>query len=210
MATDSDQGKQSDEAAAFRQALRCEGIAAREALPAAEHARKSAAVLDHLRRLLSAHNPGMLAFYWPIRAEIDCRPLLPRLLALGWHACLPVVVDRGQALEFREWTPESHMVLGAHGIPTVAAGPTVRPDVLLLPVNAFDREGYRLGYGGGYFDRTLATLLPRPYAVGVGFELARVDSIGPHAQDCALDAVATESGMERFPVGGASQPKPGV
>ncbi|MFY9326687.1 MAG: 5-formyltetrahydrofolate cyclo-ligase [Georgfuchsia sp.] len=209
MANDSDQGKQSDEAAAFRQALRREGIAAREALPASEHARKSAAVLDHLQRLLTARKPGMLAFYWPIRAEIDCRPLVSRLLALGWRVCLPVVLDRAQALEFREWTPESHMVPGAHGIPTVAAGPTVRPDVLLLPVNAFDREGYRLGYGGGYFDRTLATLLPRPYAIGVGFDLARVDSIGPHAQDCALDAVATEGGIERFPLG-ASQPKPGA
>jgi 5,10-methenyltetrahydrofolate synthetase len=199
MTTKGDQDKQGSEAAAFRQTLRQERIAAREALPAAEHARKSTAVLDHLYLLLATRPPGMLGFYWPIRAEIDCRPLLARLLAQGWRTCLPVIVDRAQALEFREWTPESHMVLGAHGIPTVAAGPTVLPEVLLLPVNAFDREGYRLGYGGGYFDRTLATLVPRPYAVGVGFDLARVDSIGPHAQDRALDAVVTESGIERFP-----------
>ena len=200
MTSKDDQDKQGNEAAAFRQTLRQERIAAREALPAALHAHKSAAVLDHLYCLLATRSPGMLGFYWPIRAEIDCRPLLTRLLAQGWCACLPVIVDRAQALEFREWTPGSHMVLGAHGIPTVAAGPTALPDVLLLPVNAFDHEGYRLGYGGGYFDRTLATLAPRPYAVGVGFDLARVDSIGPHVHDCALDAVVTESGVECLPL----------
>lgn len=199
MTSKDDQDKQSNEATAFRQSLRRKLIVARESMPAALHARKSAAVLGHLNRLLAPRTPGMLAFYWPIRAEVDCRLLLPRLLALGWRTCLPVVVDRAQALEFREWTPDSHMVPGEHGIPTVAKGLTVLPNILLLPVNAFDREGYRLGYGGGYFDRTLAAMLPRPYAVGVGFDLAQVDSIGPHEKDCVLDAVVTESGVERFP-----------
>ena len=203
MTSKGDQDKQDSEAAAFRQTprqiLRQERIAAREALSAAEHARLSAAVLDHLYRLLAIRPAGMIGFYWPIRAEIDCRPLMTLLLAQGWRTCLPVIVDRVQALEFHEWTPESLMVPGAHGISTVGTGLKVLPDVLLLPVNAFDREGYRLGYGGGYFDRTLATLTPRPYAVGVGFDLARVDSIGPHAHDRALDAMVTESGIERFP-----------
>lgn len=185
---------------ALREKLRRERIAAREAMPPPEHARKSAKVLDYLYRLLTARAPGMLAFCWPIRAEIDCRPLLPRMLALGWRACLPLISDRDQALEFREWTPDSEMVPGEHDIPTVAAGAVATPEVMLLPVNAFDREGYRLGYGGGYFDRTLASMSPRPYAIGIGFELARVDSIGPHAKDCGLDAVVTESGMEFFPV----------
>lgn len=193
-----DEDKQSNEAAAFRRALRRECITAREAMPARLHAHKSTAALDHLHRLLTERAPGMLAFYWPIYAEIDCRPLMLRLLTAGWRACLPAVVDRAQALEFREWTPDSRMAPDVHGIATVAKGPAVLPDVLLLPVNAFDREGYRLGYGGGYFDRTLAILVPRPYAVGVGFDLARVDSIGPHAHDCALDVVVTESGIETF------------
>lgn len=198
MATEDDQDKQSSEAMAFRQALRRERIAAREALSAAAHARKSSAVRDHLYALLTARAPGVLGFYWPIRAEVDCRPLLARLLAQGWCACLPVVVERAAALDFREWTPASPMLPGAHGIPTVAEGPSAQPDVLLLPVNAFDHAGYRLGYGGGYFDRTLAELTPRPYAVGVGFELARIASIGPHAQDHPLDAVVTECGIEYF------------
>ena len=90
------------------------------------------------------------------------------------------------------------MTEGEHGIPTVEAGPEVSPKVLLLPVNAFDRKGFRLGYGGGYYDRTLAAMVPRPFVIGVGFELGRVDSIRPHAQDCAMDAVVTEAGAKFF------------
>jgi 5-formyltetrahydrofolate cyclo-ligase len=100
---------------------------------------------------------------------------------------------------FREWTPSTRMVMGEHGIPTVAEGDIVFPQIVLVPVNAFDQKGYRLGYGGGYFDRTLAALIPRPFAIGVGFELSRVESIYPHAQDLALNAVVTDGGVETFP-----------
>jgi 5,10-methenyltetrahydrofolate synthetase len=198
MATTGDQDEQRSEAAAFRQTLRRERIFAREALPAAEHARKSAAALEYLYDQLLQRAPTLLGFYWPIRAEIDCRPLATRLIDLGWRACLPLVVDRETALKFREWTAATAMVAGEHDIPTIGAGAMVIPEVLLLPVNAFDRRGYRLGYGGGYYDRTLAALSSRPYAIGIGFGLARVDSIVPHAQDHALDAVVTEEGIEYF------------
>lgn len=199
MRSKGDQNKQVSEAAAFRQELRRRHIAAREALSTTEHARRSAAIVDHLYGLLAQFTPGMLAFYWPIRAEVDCTSLLPRLVKRGWHACLPFVLERHTAMTFREWTPDSAMVEGKHGIPTVGeGGDTVIPDIVLLPVNAIDRKGYRLGYGGGYFDRTLAVLKPHPYCIGVGFDLAWVDSIRPTAQDFALDAVVTESGVERF------------
>jgi 5-formyltetrahydrofolate cyclo-ligase len=199
METGGDQDKHSSEAAAFRQALRRERIAAREALPAAEHVRQSAAVLDHLHGFLTTKLPGSLAFYWPIRAEVDCTPLVLRLIKHGWCACLPVVLARHAAMVFREWSPSTPMVMGQHGIPTVADGDIVVPQVVLMPVNAFDRKGYRLGYGGGYFDRTLAALVPRPFAIGVGFELGRVESIYPHAQDLAMNAVVTDGGVETFP-----------
>ena len=198
MAHDDEQREQHAEAAINRAALRRERIAAREALPAAEHANKTGALLEHLGSFLYRRKPGTLGFYWPIRAEPDCRPLITQLLQQGWRACLPLIVDRAAAMTFQEWTPASRMTAGEHGIPTVAAGRELLPDVLLLPVNAFDAAGYRLGYGGGYFDRTLAALTPRPYSIGVGFELARVASIAPHAQDCRLDAVVTEVGIERF------------
>jgi 5-formyltetrahydrofolate cyclo-ligase len=94
METRSDQDKHSSEAAAFRQALRRERIAAREALPTAEHVRQSAAVLDHLHDFLTTRLPESLAFYWPIRAEVDCTQLVLRLVEQGWRACLPVVIQR--------------------------------------------------------------------------------------------------------------------
>jgi 5-formyltetrahydrofolate cyclo-ligase len=201
--TDSiDRSKQGNEDTAYRSEMRQARIRAREALPADRHAQLSASVLEHLHVLLAQRQAARLAFYWPIRAEIDCRPLVTRLIGQGWSACLPHIVDRSAAMTFRDWTPATAMINGEHGIPTVSDEASLQtvalPDVLLLPVNAFDREGFRLGYGGGYYDRTLAALPRRPWVVGVGFDLARVDSIRPHSQDHALDAVVTESGIERF------------
>lgn len=202
MADSIDRSKQGNEDTAYRSEMRQARIRAREALPADRHAQLSASVLEHLRVLLAQCQAARLGFYWPIRSEIDCRPLVARLIKQGWSACLPHIVDRSAAMTFRDWTPATAMINGEHGIPTVsdeASPQTVAvPDVLLLPVNAFDGQGFRLGYGGGYYDRTLAALPRRPWVVGVGFDLARVDSIRPHSQDHPLDAVVTESGVERF------------
>ena len=90
------------------------------------------------------------------------------------------------------------MSVDRHGIPIPADGATLIPDVVLLPLVAFDARGFRLGYGGGYFYRTLAGLAPRPFSIGVGFEVARVDSIQPQEHDIPLDAVVTEAGAEFF------------
>ncbi len=86
-----------------------------------------------------------------------------------------------------------------YGIPTPAAGDFLQPQALLIPLVAFDAAGYRLGYGGGFFDRTLASLHPRPLAIGVGFELNRVETIHPEAHDARLDAIVTEAGVMTFP-----------
>jgi 5,10-methenyltetrahydrofolate synthetase len=87
------------------------------------------------------------------------------------------------------------MALDRHGIPIPSAGEELRPNVVLLPLVAFDPQGFRLGYGGGYFDRTLAAMVPRPLAIGVGFELGRVADIRPQAHDIPLDATVTEAGI---------------
>lgn len=86
------------------------------------------------------------------------------------------------------------MTTDRHGIPIPAGDGSLHPEVVLLPLVAFDADGYRIGYGGGYFDRTLAAMSPRPLAIGVGFELARVDSTGPQAHDIRLDVIVTETG----------------
>lgn len=188
---------------AFRAELRRARIAARQTLDQATHARHSAAIDGSLAELLTPRPPSVLAFCWPIRAEFDCRPLARRLLAKGWRTCMPVVIEADAAMIFRAWTPQSAMALDRHGIPVPEDGETLIPDVLLLPLVAFDARGFRLGYGGGYFDRTLAGMVPRPFTVGVGFELARVDSIRPATHDIALDAAVTEAGIVRFPAAGA-------
>lgn len=184
-----------DELRAFRNTLRSRLIAAREALPADIHAQLSRKMERHLGELLDALNPAVLAFCWPFRAEFDARALVSGRLPGGLRACLPVVMDNDSPLEFREWAPQSEMVEDRYGIHIPARGESLRPDAILMPLNAFDAAGYRLGYGGGYFDRSLAALDPPPRAVGIGFELARVDSIRPQAYDLPMDFIVTEAGI---------------
>ncbi len=178
--------------------MRREKIAAREALPPPDRAQRSAALEAHLAELLAQLRPRVLGFCWPVRGEFDCRPLVLRWLAHETLACLPVVTKPDAAMNFREWRPDSAMLTDRHGIHYPAAGTELTPDLVLMPVNAFDGRGYRLGYGGGYFDRTLAAMVPRPWAIGYGFDLARVASTEPGAHDIALDAVVTEAGVEPF------------
>lgn len=176
---------------AWRKALRREMVARRAALGEAEHGRLSAAIVARARAALPV--PRIAAFCWPVKHEPDVRALLAAWAASGTSAALPVVVDEGAPLAFRAWTAETPMVVDRYGIPTPASGEFVRPDLILLPLNGFDNAGYRLGYGGGYFDRTLAALHPRPLAVGVGFELNRLASIAPQAHDQRLDWIVTEA-----------------
>jgi 5,10-methenyltetrahydrofolate synthetase len=180
---------------ARRRALRQEMVARRAALGEAEHGRLSAAIVACARAALPV--PGIAAFCWPVRHEPDVRALLAAWAPSGTTAALPVVVDEGAPLAFRAWTAETPLVADRYGIPTPVAGAFVTPDLILLPLNGFDGAGYRLGYGGGYFDRTLAALRPRPLAVGVGFEINRLASIDPQAHDQRLDWIVTEAGAFR-------------
>lgn len=186
------------DAMAARRELRRAAIARRMALDPGEHARRSRRIREHL----AAHFPQLsslrVGFFWPMNREPDLRPLLADWLEGGdssFAALLPVVVDRDGALAFRGWRSDTAMVKDRYGIPTPAAGDFLPPQALLIPLAAFDAAGFRLGYGGGYYDRTLARLRPRPLAVGIGFELARVDSVHPEPHDERLDAVVTEAGI---------------
>ena len=187
----------STDSSVYRAALRRERLAARLALDAASHAALSAGIEAQLRTLLTTLPPQTLAFCAPVRGEFDARPLATELLGLGWQATMPVVVAPASPMIFRAWSPASVMGADRHGIPIPADGPELRPDIVLLPLVAFDAQCFRLGYGGGYFDRTLAARVPRPQAIGVGFELARVGDIRPQAHDLRLDAIVTEAGVFR-------------
>jgi len=185
----------------WRRALRRQALARRVALSAEECAQHSRAVCAHLQQ----HFPQLAAlrvgFCWPMKNEPDLRPLLETWFATGsasYAPLLPVVVAADSPLSFRAWTPGMPLDVDRYGIPTPASGDFLVPQALLIPLVAFDDAGFRLGYGGGYFDRTLTALQPRPLAIGIGFELCRVDTIHPEPHDARLDAIVTEAGVRFF------------
>jgi 5,10-methenyltetrahydrofolate synthetase len=179
-----------------RAALRARLIAAREALPQARHAAASATISARLDSLLGRVCPRVVGFCWPYRAEFDCRAVVSAWMAMDAPraAALPVILAPAAPMVFRRWTPHCKLVAGRFGIPVPEVDDRVVPDLVLMPVVGFDARGFRLGYGGGYFDRTLAVLDPRPLAVGVGFELARLPAIEPGVHDIPMDFVITEAG----------------
>ncbi len=192
-----------DELQAFRAALREQKLAERQALGDAERKERSAAALGHLRLLLAELSPRVLAFTWPIAGELDLRPAVTEYLAAGAgrRLALPEVLKRATPMAFRRWQPGSPLREQRFGVMVPQEGELLRPDLILLPPVAFDDEGYRLGYGGGYYDRTLAALAqdgPRPLAAGAGFELSRCPTIRPQDWDQPLDYVVTEEGRHTF------------
>jgi 5,10-methenyltetrahydrofolate synthetase len=128
---------------------------------------------------------------------VDVRFAIRALRAAGATAALPVVAGKGQPLAFREWHPGVAMRSGALGIPAPVDTPLVVPDAALVPLVAFDAQGFRLGYGGGFFDRTLAALARRPLAIGVGFEVQRLPTIHPQPHDIPMDFIVTEADVYR-------------
>lgn len=181
-----------------RTRLRRERIAARLALTAVQRAVHEARIHDLLWAWFAGRPADCVGFCWPIRAEVDCRPLVLRLIEAGWRAAMPVVVQTDTPMCFRAWWPAAPMTQDPHGIPVPATDEIPAPEVLLVPLVAFDSAGYRLGYGGGYFDRTLAACAVRPLTIGVGHVLSQVSSIYPAPHDLPLDAVVTEAGLMRF------------
>jgi 5-formyltetrahydrofolate cyclo-ligase len=136
------------------------------------------------------------AGYWPIKGEPDLRPLMASLHASGTTIALPVVETKAAPLTFRHWDPAVRMVRGDWNIPVPPPdAQVVVPDIVLVPLVGWDLDGFRLGYGGGYFDRTLAALFPRPFAIGVGFESARLPTIFPQSHDVRLDVILSEEGL---------------
>lgn len=182
----------------FRAALRRDKLAARMALDEKTHASLSARIETHLAQWLATLPAQTLGFCAPVRGEFDARPLASLLIERGWQTVMPIAEAAGTPMNFRRWTPSSAMEIDRHGIPVPSTGQAMVPDVVLIPLVAFDTHGFRLGYGGGYFDRTLAALVPRPLAIGVGYELARTTSVRPHAQDIPLDRIVTEAGIVHY------------
>lgn len=186
-----------DEVKAWRRSERQRLLALRTGASAAERRAWGRTIEAELYALLTARPAIILGVYWPFQAEFDARPLVERLIAAGFCAALPVVVDKKGPLEYRLWKPADPLIDGVWGIPIPERRKVVVPQAVLAPLVGFDRQCYRLGYGGGYFDRTLATLAPRPMAIGVGFELSWLETIHPQDFDIPMDLIVTEAGIHR-------------
>jgi 5-formyltetrahydrofolate cyclo-ligase len=139
----------------------------------------------------------VVAGYWPLEGEMDSRPLMEALAARGHRLALPVVTKAGGALEFRPWAPGEALEPGPHGTLHPVARPPLVPQALLVPLLAFDRRGFRLGYGGGYYDRTLGDLRRGDgiVTVGLAFAAQEVECVPTDAWDIPLDLIATELGV---------------
>jgi 5-formyltetrahydrofolate cyclo-ligase len=157
------------------------------------HAAGQGAACDHLAAVLADHPGRVVSGYMPMRTEID------PLAALAAHTgpvCMPVVIGPGLPLRFRAWSPAAVMEAGAFGALVPAAGDWLQPQIVVVPLLAWDRRGFRLGYGGGFYDRTLAAIRP-VLAIGFAFAAQEVPAVPTEATDIALDLIVTEAGVIR-------------
>lgn len=156
---------------------------------------------QHFMKSVEIPRGGVVAGFWPLKDEFDCRPLLMALAGHGVPLALPVVVRDSGSLVFREWQPD--MTLEPAGFGTLGPAESSKelmPSLLIIPFLAFDRQCYRLGYGGGFYDRTLAGLRNAAIckqAIGLGFSAQRVQQVPVTPNDARLDAVVTEEGVIR-------------
>jgi 5-formyltetrahydrofolate cyclo-ligase len=153
------------------------------------------AVTQHLCVGFPMLSQMVVGFYWPFKAEFDPRFAIRHWRGAGARVALPEVVQKKAPLVYREWWPGVAMQAGVFDLPVPQGTDILIPDAVLIPPVGFDAQGYRLGYGGGYFDRTLAAMRPQPIKIGVAFELCRIPTIQPQPYDMAMDFIATEAGV---------------
>jgi 5,10-methenyltetrahydrofolate synthetase len=175
--------------ARFRKAERERLYAERRNLPSGRRAELTARICRDLDRVLGEISGQRVAVYWPIRGEPDLRNWMTKAHERGAATALPVVIERAAPLEFHEWSPRCKMTRGDWNIPIPADRMPLSPDIVISPLVGVDEAGYRLGNGGGYYDRTLATLNPKPIVIGVGFGFCRMKTIYPMPWDIAMDRV---------------------
>ncbi|MDH3665382.1 MAG: 5-formyltetrahydrofolate cyclo-ligase [Paracoccaceae bacterium] len=182
--------------------LRKRGYAARKAAYAKDRVAVGAmslAARDHLLAARLHTGAEIVSGYCPIRTETDVMPLMTALHAAGHRLCVPVIEAAGQPLRFREWSPEAELVDGPFGARVPANGEWLEPQFLIAPLVAFDRQCWRLGYGGGFYDRTLERLRAKRRTIAVGFAYAaqQIEQVPRDPTDQQLDGVVTEQGLIR-------------
>jgi 5-formyltetrahydrofolate cyclo-ligase len=181
----------------WRKARRDELIARRAAFRSDERYAWNERISVLLESIVPVAPATVIGFCWPFKGEFDPRFAVRHWRERGATAALPEVVTKAAPLQFREWWPGAPMKPGAYDIPLPDGTQVLVPDIAIVPMNGFDEQGYRLGYGGGYFDRTLAALGRRVLAIGVSYEALRLPTIHPQPHDIPMDFVVTEAGAWR-------------
>ena len=185
-----------DDLAAWRRAQRAALLAQRMTLAPDVRAQHQAAITQTLLTQFSPAPGSVVALYWPFKGEFDPRHVMFHWRTYGVRGVLPVVVAKSGPLQFREWWPGVTTLPGVFGLPVPQGTDLLVPDMVLMPPVGFDMRCFRLGYGGGYYDRTLAALRQRPVMkIGVAFALSRTATIFPQPHDIAMDLVVTEAGI---------------
>jgi 5,10-methenyltetrahydrofolate synthetase len=180
---------------AWRKARRAELLAAREAIALDVRRSRGETITRLLNAAFDVLAGSCIGFCWPFKGEPDPRFFVHAMRKRGSRSALPVVVAKKQPLEFREWWPGAPTTPGVFGLPIPQGTEVLRPRALLVPPVGFDARGYRLGYGGAFFDITLAAMAPQPLKIGVAFEVSRMPTIYPQAYDIPMDFIVTEAGI---------------
>jgi 5-formyltetrahydrofolate cyclo-ligase len=151
----------------------------------------STTIAAQLDAIVGDLSGSTVSLYWPFRGEPDLRPWMASVIERGGTTALPIVVEKAQPLVFRAYRPGDRLEKGVWNIPIPAEGDPVIPDIVIAPLVGVDSQNYRLGYGGGFFDRTLASLPKKPLVIGVGYEMQRIPTIHPQPHDIPMDRIVT-------------------
>lgn len=178
---------------AWRKAERSRLLDARMALSPETRRLRSEAIARNLDSAVGDVTGKAISLYWPFRGEPDLRPWMDSIQRRGGRTLLPVVTEKGTPLAFRPWKHGDRLVKGIWNIPVPDTAETALPDICIAPVVGFDSRNFRLGYGGGYFDRTLASLGNRPLVIGIGYTMQRIETIYPLDHDIAMDMIVTDT-----------------
>src|SRR5580692_3418598 len=180
------------EVKAWRAGKRSALTARRIARPPADREPLVAPIIEYLRATITVARFPVLGVYWPIRGEIDLREFARQHVEAGGTVGLPVVIEDAAPVEFWRWRPGVALKRGHWNIPVPPQRELVVPDLLVVPLVGFDSGRYRMGYGGGFYDRTLAAAKPRPRTIGIGSAEAELPTIYPQPHDIPMDVIVTE------------------
>lgn len=185
----------------LKRRLRTEALARRDGLDPAWRAEASVAMSGVAGRGILPHPGAVVSGFWPIRSEVDVRPLMTELTAVGARVCLPAIVDR-VTIVFRELVADQPLVdMGFGTLGPSADAPLLDPAVMLVPLAAFDGRGHRIGYGAGFYDRAIAAMVAAgrpPRLIGIAFDCQEVPLVPDEPHDIVIPEILTESGLRRF------------